>query len=131
MNCQGLRLKQQDGTESMKDSNSPGLEARRESEMRQKAAHIDRAQRHELHIPLRFRLEGRQEWAAGEAINMSESGVLFSSDDLLEVDSRVQITFQSAELPMMQTGTRLVRIVRRMLSNWPETRVLFGAKFCN
>jgi PilZ domain len=89
-----------------------------------------RALRHELHIPLRYRLEGQQEWLAGEAINMSESGLLFSSDDLLEVDTRVQITFQHSEIPMIQSSTRLARIVRRMLSNWPETRVLFGAKFC-
>jgi PilZ domain-containing protein len=90
-----------------------------------------RAVRHELHIPLRYRLEGGQNWLPGEAINMSESGLLFSSNEMLEVDTRVQITFQAADTPMMQSSTRLARVVRRMLSNWPETRVLFGAKFCN
>ena len=109
----------------MEEGNSPTLEIRQRKEGHARAA------RHELHIPLRYRLEGNQEWLAGEAINMSESGLLFSSDDLLEVDSRVQITFQSSEIPMVKTSTRLARIVRRMLSNWPETRVLFGAKFCN
>src|SRR5436190_12188596 len=99
--------------------------------IRQRATDAARAMRHELRIPLRYRLEGAQEWLAGEAINMSESGLLFSSDDLLEVDSRVQITFQSSEIPMMKSGTRLARVVRRILSNWPETRIVFGAKFCN
>src|SRR5438270_11139986 len=115
----------------MEDSNSPALEARRQSEIRQKAAHIDRALRHELHIPLRFRLEGRQEWLAGEAINMSESGLLFSSDDLLEVNTRVQITFQNTETPMVKSGTRQIRIVRRTLSTWQQTRAFFGAQFYN
>jgi len=32
----------------------------------------ERAMRHELNIPLRYRLEGQDDWAAGEAINMSE-----------------------------------------------------------
>lgn len=108
----------------MDDANSPALETRQEADS-------VRAMRHELRIPLRYRLEGQQQWQPGEAINMSESGLLFSSDELLEVDTRVQITFQTSESPMMKSSTRLVRVVRRMLSNWPETRVVFGAKFCN
>lgn len=86
--------------------------------------------RHELHIPVRYRLEGQNDWSLGEAINMSASGLLFTSDQLLEIDSRVQITFQSTEFPMVQSSTRMARVVRRSLSNWPETRVLFGARFC-
>jgi PilZ domain-containing protein len=89
-----------------------------------------RAPRHELRIPLRYRLEGQHDWQRGEAINMSESGLLFSSDEMLEVDCRVQITFQQSETPMGRSSTRLVRVVRRNLANWPETRILFGAKFC-
>lgn len=89
-----------------------------------------RAVRHELHIPLRYRLEGGQEWRIGEAINMSETGLLFSSNEMLEVDARVQITFQGADIPvMLHSSTRLARVVRRNLSNWPETRIFFGAKF--
>lgn len=91
----------------------------------------NRAMRHELNIPLRYRLEGQSDWATGEAINMSESGLLFSSNQLLEVDSRVQITFQSIDTPQVKSSTRLARVVRRTLSNWPETRVNFGARFCS
>lgn len=91
----------------------------------------ERALRHELHIPLRYRLEGQTVWSKGEAINMSESGLLFSSDELLEIDTKVQITFQSIDTPQMQSSTRLARVVRRILTNWPETRVKFGARFCS
>jgi hypothetical protein len=90
-----------------------------------------RAMRHELNIPLRFRLEGHNDWAPGEALNMSESGLLFTSDQLLEIDSKVQITFQSIDTPQVKSSTRLARVVRRTLSNWPETRVKFGARFCS
>ena len=91
----------------------------------------DRALRHELNIPLRYRLEGQADWLAGEAINMSETGLLFSSDQLLEIDAKVQITFQSDDIPQIKSGTRLARVVRRTLSNWPETRIRFGARFCS
>ncbi len=90
-----------------------------------------RAVRHELNIPLRYRLEGQDDWAIGEALNMSESGLLFTSDKLLEIDSKVQITFQSIDTPQVKSSTRLARVVRRTLSNWPETRVKFGARFCS
>jgi hypothetical protein len=90
-----------------------------------------RAVRHELNIPLRYRLEGQEDWAAGEALNMSESGLLFTSDQFLEIDSKVQITFQSIDTPQVKSSTRLARVVRRTLSNWPETRVKFGARFCS
>ena len=90
-----------------------------------------RAIRHELNIPLRYRLEGQEDWATGEALNMSESGLLFTSDQLLEIDCRVQITFQSIDTPQVKSSTRLARVVRRTLSNWPETRVKFGARFCS
>ena len=91
----------------------------------------DRATRHELNIPLRYKLEGQDDWAAGEAINMSATGLLFSSDQLLEIDDRVQITFQSIDTPQVKSSTRLARVVRRTLSNWPETRIRFGARFCS
>ncbi len=90
---------------------------------------VDRAVRHELRIPMRYRLEGRQDWCAGESINMSESGILFSSDDLLEVDARLEITFQTSGAPLLQSSTRQAFVVRRTLSNWPETRLVFGARF--
>ncbi len=107
----------------MEEVKSPMLEVRQTEDS-------VRAIRHELHIPLRYRLEGQNDWMPGEAINMSESGLLFSSDELLEVDARLQITFQTSESPMMKSSTRLVRVVRRILSNWPETRIMFGGKFC-
>ena len=90
---------------------------------------VDRAQRHALQIPLRYRLEGEKEWSLGETINLSESGILFSSESMLEVDARLEITFQTSGTPLLSSSTRLARVVRRVLSNWPETRPCFGARF--
>ena len=90
---------------------------------------VERAQRHALQIPLRYRLEGEKEWSLGETINLSESGILFSSESMLEVDARLEITFQTSGTPLLSSSTRLARVVRRVLSNWPETRPCFGARF--
>lgn len=91
---------------------------------------IARATRHELRVPLRYRLAGQEDWCAGETINMSESGVLFSSNELLEVDTRLEITFQTGANPLLERTTRQAMVVRRTLNNWPETRLIFGARFC-
>ena len=107
------------------------MEKPRASAIQEAQSESSRAVRHELHIPLRYRLEGQQDWSSGEALNMSESGLLFTSNQLLEVDSRVQITFQKIDTPQIHSSTRLARVVRRTLSNWPETQVKFGARFCS
>jgi hypothetical protein len=91
---------------------------------------ISRASRHNLRLPLRYRREGDESWRLGETINISESGLLFSSDEMLEVEDRVEITFQTSGAPLLQSSTRQTVVVRRVLSTWPETRLFFGARFC-
>lgn len=90
---------------------------------------VERAARHALQLPLRYRVQGKEEWSSGETLNLSESGVLFSSDQVLEINDKVEITFQTTGTPMLHSSTRIAQIVRRVLANWPETRPLFGARF--
>ena len=82
-----------------------------------------------LQIPLRFRMEGQKEWSAGETLNLSESGVLFSAENIVEVNTKVEITFQASGTPLLSSSTRAAHIVRRVLNNWPEVKPVFGAKF--
>ena len=107
------------------DTSKPG--APEKGEERRKI--VDRAVRHDLRLPLRYRREGQQDWTLGETINVSESGLLFTADELLEIDARVEITFQTSGPPLLQRSTRVATVVRRILSNWPETRVVFGARY--
>ena len=65
------------------------------SQPRDKRLFVDRAHRSELRTPIRFRRAGTQDWQMGETINLSESGLLFTSNELLEVDTRLEITFVS------------------------------------
>lgn len=90
---------------------------------------VERAERHALQIPLRYRLEGQEEWSPGETVNLSESGILFSSESMLEINDRLEITFQTSGVPLLSSSTRLARVVRRILNSWPETRPIFGARF--
>ena len=90
---------------------------------------IQRAVRHPLQLPLRYRLEGQEDWSPGETMNLSESGVLFSSAQMLEVNSKVEITFQTTGVPLLKSSKRSAYVVRRVLNNWPETQPIFGARF--
>jgi PilZ domain len=92
---------------------------------------VDRAQRYSLQVPLRYRLVGQQDWSTGETINLSESGILFSTENLLEINARLEITFQTTGNPLLSSSTRLAQVVRRVLINWPETRPAFGTRFCS
>jgi len=96
---------------------------------RQREAMNDRAKRQELKVPLRYRVAGQENWLSGETVNVSETGILFASNDLLEVDSRLEITFQTSGKPELRSSTRSAKVVRRVLSNWPETKILFGIRY--
>ena len=99
------------------------------TETAERRKYEDRALRHELQLPLRYRVAGQKDWSTGETLNLSESGLLFSSDDILEINTRVEITFQTVSVPMLQSSTRIADVVRRVLNNWPETRPIFGVRF--
>ncbi len=90
---------------------------------------MERATRHDLRLPLRYRLDGEETWRPGETINISRSGILFYSSEVLEVDARVEIIFEASGAGLLHSNTQRASVVRRMLSNWPETRPILGARF--
>src|SRR5580704_9479004 len=50
-----------------------------------------RAQRFQLHLPLRYRRIGEAEWHVGKTENISRSGLLFQADDALQPNSQLEI----------------------------------------
>jgi len=50
-----------------------------------------RAQRFQLHLPLRYRRLGERQWHVGTTENISRSGLLFRGDDVLQPNSQVEI----------------------------------------
>jgi len=90
---------------------------------------VARAPRHDLHLPIRYRREGQSAWHLGETINISKSGLLFCSNELLDLDARLEIVFHSTGIALPHSSRQWALVVRRVLSNWPETRLVFGARF--
>jgi len=50
-----------------------------------------RAQRFQLHLPLRYRRLGETQWYVGTTENISRSGLLFHTDNLLQPNSQLEI----------------------------------------
>jgi len=50
-----------------------------------------RAQRFQLHLPLRYRRVGDKQWHIGTTENISRSGMLFQADQLLPPSVQVEI----------------------------------------
>lgn len=50
-----------------------------------------RAQRFQLHLPLRYRRLGETEWHVGTTENISRSGLLFQADDVLQPNAQLEI----------------------------------------
>lgn len=50
-----------------------------------------RAQRFQLHLPLRYRRLGESQWHLGTTENISRSGLLFRGDDVLQPNSQLEI----------------------------------------
>ena len=50
-----------------------------------------RARRFNLHLPLRYRLIGEQQWHDGTTENISRSGLLFHAQEVLQPSAQVEI----------------------------------------
>lgn len=50
-----------------------------------------RAQRFQLHLPLRYRRLGDNQWHVGTTENISRSGLLFQGDELLQPAAQLEI----------------------------------------
>jgi hypothetical protein len=50
-----------------------------------------RAQRFQLHLPLRYRCLGENQWHVGKTENISRSGMLFEADEPLQPNSQLEI----------------------------------------
>jgi CheY-like chemotaxis protein len=69
-----------------------------------------RAQRFQLHLPLRYRRLGETEWHEGKTQNISRSGLLFQADELLQPHSQLEINLV---LPAEIAGLSATEVVCR------------------
>jgi PAS domain S-box-containing protein len=69
-----------------------------------------RAQRFQLHLPLRYRRLGETDWHEGTTENISRSGMLFQADELLQPSSQLEINLV---LPQEIAGLSETEVVCR------------------
>jgi DNA-binding response OmpR family regulator len=69
-----------------------------------------RAQRFQLHLPLRYRRLGEQHWHEGTTENISRSGMLFKADELLQPSAQLEINLV---LPAEIAGLSATEVVCR------------------
>ena len=53
----------------------------------------ERAVRFDLPLPLRYRSIGDKDWRDGRIENISRTGMLFSTEDLLDIRTRIEMRF--------------------------------------
>jgi hypothetical protein len=69
-----------------------------------------RAQRFQLHLPLRYRRLGENVWHEGTTENISRSGMLFQADEVLQLSSQLEINLV---LPAEIAGLSATEVVCR------------------
>ena len=69
-----------------------------------------RAQRFQLHLPLRYRRLGEKAWHEGTTENISRSGMLFQADEVLQPNSQLEINLV---LPAEIAGLSATEVVCR------------------
>ena len=69
-----------------------------------------RAQRFQLHLPLRYRRVGESNWREGTTENISRSGMLFKADEMLQPSSQLEINLV---LPAEIAGLSATEVVCR------------------
>ncbi len=77
---------------------------------RAKEAPPSRAQRFQLHLPLRYRRLGEQDWHVGTTENISRSGMLFQADEVLQPSAQLEINLV---LPQEIAGLSSTEVVCR------------------
>jgi len=69
-----------------------------------------RAQRFQLHLPLRYRRLGEKDWHVGTTENISRSGMLFQADEMLQPSAQLEINLV---LPAEIAGLSATEVVCR------------------
>jgi CheY-like chemotaxis protein len=90
-----------------------------------------RARRFNLHLPLRYRLLGEDSWRQGTTENISRSGLLFQSQELLQPNAQVEINLVlPPEIAGLAATEVLCRgeVVRSIGSQDPEMSPALAAK---
>jgi two-component system cell cycle sensor histidine kinase/response regulator CckA len=98
---------------------------------RQKVSSAFRAQRFNLHLPLKYRLLGEPDWREGTTENISRSGMLFRADETIAPSAQLEINLvlppEIAGLSQAEVVCR-GEVVRTVKSDTPSVSPALAAK---
>ena len=98
---------------------------------RQKLTSPFRAQRFDLHLPLKYRRVGENDWRQGTTENISRSGVLFRAEEPIPPNAQLEINLVlPAEIAGLSAAEVVCRgeIVRTISADKPSTNPALAAK---
>ena len=98
---------------------------------RQKVSSPFRAQRFNLHLPVKYRLLGQDEWREGTTENISRSGMLFRAEDVIPANAQLEIYLVlPAEIAGLAAAEVVCRgeIVRATAPERPAMQAAVAAK---
>ncbi len=99
-----------DATPTPPEAVMPLQSAQSSRAMRAVETSAARAQRFQLHLPLRYRRLGETKWHQGETQNISRSGMLFEADEVLQPAAQLEINLV---LPAEIAGLSATEVVCR------------------
>ena len=105
----------------------PALKAK----VREKLSRLSRAQRFNLHLPLKYRLVGEGNWRKGTTENISRSGMLFRAEEMVAANTMLEISIMlPAEIAGLSTAEVVCRgeVVRVLESKQPRMSPALAAK---
>lgn len=70
---------------------------------------LDRAQRYPITVPLRFRAAAMSEWIAAKTVNISRTGILFQTDQMIQKDCVLDVHVIFTKDMMMQCRCSVIR----------------------
>jgi len=112
-------------------SMSARLTGQAQIRVRQKLSFPLRAQRFNLHVPLKYRLVGEGDWREGTTENISRSGMLFRAEEMIPPNAMLEINLVlPAEIAGLSAAEVVCRgeVVRALEPEQPTTNPALAAK---
>jgi len=112
-------------------SMSARLTGQTQIRVREKLSFPFRAQRFNLHLPLKYRLVGEGDWRKGTTENISRSGMLFQAEEMIPPNAMLEINLVlPAEIAGLSAAEVVCRgeVVRALEPEQPATNPALAAK---
>ena len=104
------------------------VQAARSADVVARSQVLERAQRYDIALPMRYRRVGEETWATGTTVNISRSGVVFEGERSMDREAAIELVLT---MPVdVADGARVVArgvVVRAAAPDVADARQTFAA----